>query len=173
MLDHDSPPFRTSHIAVAWIEGNELITHGIGPLIQSNCTDDSEVTNPWYLEWTEPISEHKGQSIAEAIRRNTAIALTDGSFLHNGSAGFCIGDSLKSLWQGACRVPGPLKAQSAYRSELIGIYSTLHMCSALCHQHSITSRGITIVVITYQQEEASNEPGIIPTPPGIISMCCK
>ena len=29
LLDHDLPPFWTSHVAVTWIEGNELITHGI------------------------------------------------------------------------------------------------------------------------------------------------
>ena len=144
LLDHDLPPFWTSHVAVTWIEGNELITHGIGPLIQRDGTDVSAINNPWYFEWTESLPENKGQCIAEAIHGNTAIALTDGSFLRYGSAGFCIGDSLKSVWQGACRVPGPLKAQSAYRSELISSYSTLHMCSALCHQHYITSGSITI-----------------------------
>ena len=93
---------KENYIAVAWIEGNKLITHGIGPLIQRDGTDVSAINNPWYFEWREPLPENKGQSIAEAIRGNTAIALTDGSFLRNGSAGFCIGDSLKSVWQGAC-----------------------------------------------------------------------
>ena len=118
-----------------------MITHGIGS-IQSQVSDSR--SNPWYLKWSERLSNVQGIRIADAITKNEAIALTDGSYQKHGTAWFCIGENFNSIWQGACRVPGPMGSQSAYHSELISIYATLQMCRRVCTEHSIQSGGITI-----------------------------
>ena len=139
-LDHSTPPVTPSHVAVAWIEDNELISYGIGALGKDNTLE----LVPWYFEWITPLTATQSLSIAEAIRNKTAVALTDGSFLRKGAAGFCVGSTLDPVWKGACRVPGALTDQSAYHSELVGIYATLQMCLKLCQEYSISSGGITI-----------------------------
>ena len=45
-IDNAPPPGPTSHTAVAWVEGNELVSHGIGKL--SPKTSDQPVT-PWFF----------------------------------------------------------------------------------------------------------------------------
>ena len=123
---------------MTWIEDNELISYGIGTLGNDNTPKELV---PWYFEWTAPLTATQSLSIAEAIRNKTAVALTDGSFFRKGAAGFCVGSTLDPVWKGACHVPGALIDQSAYRSELVGIYATLQMCLKLCQEYSISSGG--------------------------------
>ena len=140
LVDHHSPKLPTSHVAVAWIRGNELFTHGIGPYHQQAPAQSSK----WYFEWIDSIPQAKQEQIAEAIKQHTAIALTDGSYKQRGAAGYCIGASLSNLWRGACRVPGHDSVQSSYRSELTGVYATMQLCNKVCELYKITDGSIIL-----------------------------
>ena len=141
-MDHLAPPPEPSHVTVTWIENELLLTHGIGR-IQYPLHPSSPLQG-WYFEWTEKVPTPQQAQIADSIRQNRAIAITNGSYLHSGSAGYCIGDSPLVLWQGACRVPGTIAVQSAYRSELAGIYARLRMCQTICRDHEIHKGSITL-----------------------------
>ena len=106
-----------SHIAVAWYDGTTLHTHGIGRYNPTKQQPKAE----WYFEWLDTIGDNQVEQIAKAIQEKTAIALTDGSYKVNGTAGFSLGSSFSNMWQGACRVPGHITSQGAYRSEIAGI----------------------------------------------------
>ena len=66
------------------------------------------------FEWLDTIGDNQVEQIAKAIQEKTAIALTDGSYKVNGTAGFSLGSSFSNMWQGACRVPGHITSQGAY-----------------------------------------------------------
>ena len=96
------------------------------------------------FEWLDTIGDNQVKQIAKAIQDKTAIALTDGSYKVNGTAGFSIGSSFLNMWQGACQVPGHITSQGAYRSEIAGIYATLQLCKKICEQFNVTTGALTL-----------------------------
>ena len=114
---------KISHIAVAWYDGTTLHTHSIGRYNPTKQQSKAE----WYFEWLDTIGDNQVEQIVKAIQDKTAIALTDGSYKVNGTAGFSIGSLFSNMWQGACRVPGHIMSQGAYQSKIAGIYATLQL----------------------------------------------
>jgi hypothetical protein len=84
--------------------------------------------------------------MAEAIKQGNAIAVSDGSFQDQyGPAAWVLeGDSSSGRISGAVTAPGNAKDQSAYRSELTGIYSIMMCTKNLCEYFNITSGSITL-----------------------------
>ncbi len=75
-----------------------------------------------------------GYILAQAISQGDAITIRDGSFQDTyGTAAWVIeGCNSTGRMKGAVIVPGTAKDQSAYRSELAGIYSILITVKKIC-----------------------------------------
>jgi hypothetical protein len=88
-----------------------------------------------------------GRSLAAAIMRGDARAVSDGSFKN------AMGTSLSTLFHFSAKdpnrivsvnaVPGNRDEQSAYRSELAGISGSLAVTAAVCRIHDIQAGSIT------------------------------
>ena len=77
--------------------------------------------------------------MAEAIENGTCVAVSDGSFKEEfGTAAWSIqGPTEVHLLTGSCIVPGHAKDQSAYRSELAGLYAIIIMIESVCEVFEI------------------------------------
>ena len=85
------------------------------------------------------IATDEGTSIAAAIKAGECTAVSDGSFKQEfGTACWTIqGNSEAGRIYGPCVTPGNKKDQSAYRSELSGLYGIAIMVEAICKFHQI------------------------------------
>jgi hypothetical protein len=90
--------------------------------------------------------EDDGQIIALAIQQGEAIAISDGSFqdIYGTAAWVVEGTDSNGRALGAVVVPGSAKDQSAYRSELAGLYSILVFVKQLCEFYQISSGSIEL-----------------------------
>ena len=84
--------------------------------------------------------------VADAILAGTAIAVSDGSFKDSfGTSAWTLrGDTNESFITGVNVVPGSDEDQSAFRSELAGIYGIIIATTVLCELHDIHSGCITV-----------------------------
>jgi hypothetical protein len=84
--------------------------------------------------------------LAKAIQEGEAIAISDGSFQDQyGTAAWALeGSGSKGRIVGAVTVPGTAKDQSAYRSELAGLYCILLGAKKLCEFFNITQGSIEL-----------------------------
>jgi hypothetical protein len=87
-----------------------------------------------------------GRTLAEAIRRGRAIAVSDGSYKDDfGTAAYVLeGETAANRIVCALATPGIPEDQSSFRSELAGLYGIVMMVQAICHQFGITSGGIEV-----------------------------
>jgi hypothetical protein len=87
-----------------------------------------------------------GQTIAEAIRNGSAIAVSDGSYKDKfGTAAWALeGKTALHRITGHCVIPGDPNDQSPYRSELGGLYAMAVMAAAVCKLHQVSSGAIEI-----------------------------
>lgn len=88
----------------------------------------------------------EGEDIAEAIQLQKAQADSDGSFKgnHGTSASIIEGANESKCITYVNTVPGPASIQSAYRSELAGILSSLTHVKIICDKFEINDGSITI-----------------------------
>jgi hypothetical protein len=97
-------------------------------------------------------SPDQAAAIAIALTQHTAVAVSDGSFEEGSSIGtsaFVICPSINNFERntaalGLNQVPGALRDQSAYRSELAGIAGILVALSVICTHYNVTSGSIEI-----------------------------
>ena len=92
----------------------------------------------WAIERYTSVDD--GKAVAEAIRRGACMGVSDGSFKDQfGTA--CWSLMIKGEETGGiicpCVVPGGSESQSAYRSELAGLYGMATMVRALCKFYQI------------------------------------
>ena len=94
------------------------------------------------VEW----SADGGQALVDAIANGCAIAVSDGSFKDEyGTAGWTIrGDTDDVFITGSNITPGDGQYQSAYRSELSGLYGIVVAVEVLCRVFNITDGSITV-----------------------------
>jgi len=87
-----------------------------------------------------------GKLIAVTLANGKCLAICDGSYQSElGTAAWIITDELESGYvQGSTWVPGILDDQSAYRSELAGIYSIIWLVNRMCEYYSLTCGAITL-----------------------------
>jgi len=88
----------------------------------------------------------QGDTIASAIRNNTALAVSDGSLkLGFGTSAFVIegGDSTNRIL-GTNVVPGPIDEGDSHRCEVAGIYAVALIVKALSKQHDLHQGSITM-----------------------------
>ena len=69
------------------------------------------------------------------------MGISDGSFKDEyGTACWVIeGETSQGRIFGPCTTPGNVKDQSAYRSELAGLYGIVTMLEAICKYHAVTA----------------------------------
>lgn len=86
-----------------------------------------------------------GNTIAQAVLHNLAIAVCDGFFKSGkGAAAWVIeGESSVDRIKGWNITVGKYDAHSAYRSEFAGLFGTVTMVNAICQLHHINSGTIT------------------------------
>ena len=101
----------------------------------------------WILDHVQ-LPEDDGLSIAAAIQAKTAIAVSDGSFepfLQTGAAATTIQGPTAVLTIAAqCVSPGEKDDQSAYRSELIGLYQTIVLVHLVCDHYKVTEGSLEL-----------------------------
>jgi len=91
----------------------------------------------------ELFSSSNGKDIAQAIASGTCVAVLDGSFKDIcGTAAWILTHSNTVTLSGYTMVPGSPDDQGSFRSELVGIYSTVHMVNHVCHYYKVTHRSI-------------------------------
>ena len=75
-----------------------------------------------------------GQAVAAAIQNGTCTGVSDGSFKNSfGTASWTIqGEDTERRIRGSCITPGNPEVQSAYRSELAGLYGIVSMIELIC-----------------------------------------
>jgi hypothetical protein len=104
----------------------------------------SPIEERWVFDHIE--LEEGGTILAEAIRQGEAIAVCDGSFQNQfGTAAWVLeGACPKGRIIGRVVVPGTAKDQSAYRSELAGIFSILLTVNKLCEFFNVDSGSLEL-----------------------------
>jgi hypothetical protein len=87
-----------------------------------------------------------GSILAQAIQEGEAIAISDRSFHDQYGTAAWVLEGCVSIGRaiGANVVSGTAKDQSAYRSELAGIFSILVFAKKMCEFFQITSRAIEL-----------------------------
>lgn len=87
-----------------------------------------------------------GEIVVQAIINGTALAISDGSFHKDyGTVAWVLeGDSSLGRLGGTAIAPGGAYDQSAYRSELTGVYAIIMTVKLLVEQHGITSGSIQV-----------------------------
>jgi len=97
--------------------------------------------------WAVPTLQYKDvRRIAEAIINGTAVAVSDGSFAkaHGTAAWIIQDDSGSGEVGGSLVVPGYPSDQSAYRSELAGLYAILIAVETICVYFDIHDGSIEV-----------------------------
>jgi hypothetical protein len=91
----------------------------------------------WAVERFFPTDD--GATIADAIRQGNAIGVSNGSFKDKfGTACWILqGETADGEIKCPCLVPGNGSVQSAYRSELAGLYGMVTMINAICEFYHI------------------------------------
>ena len=91
-------------------------------------------------------SQQQGEDILAAIVEGTAMAVSDGSFKDSfGTSAWTLrGASNEEFITGVNVVPGSDDDQSAFRSELAGLYGIIIATTTLCSFHAITNGCITV-----------------------------
>ena len=136
------------------IDGSVIVLTGFGKMLEQE-----EATTPHDFEeyckqklpdsarWAVPHLETMDSiNIAEAIINNSAIAVSDGSFKQqHGTASWILqGNDDYGEMCDQCVVPGHPDDQSAYRSELTGLYAMLIAVKMICQFHDIQEGTVTM-----------------------------
>jgi hypothetical protein len=134
---------RTTVYLTGWApltRQNDMVPTQLSEMIHNVLHKDTR----WAVESCEIIDN--GHTIAEAIRNGTAVGVSDGSFKDQFGTAFWIlqGKTADSEMKGPCTVPGSSDVQSAYRSELAGLYGMITMVNAICAFHKIETGAIEL-----------------------------
>jgi len=115
--------------ATVYLHGKTIILTGHGP-IDTSQSEQGQVPsqhfwNMWKCEYT---LEGKTEALRADIMDGKAVAVSDGSFqLGNGAAAWTIeGAMAQHRIKGTGQTPGSTNDQSAYRSELFGLWGILY-----------------------------------------------
>ena len=161
------PPTATALASIHYDHDNLFIENKSVPVVQLSPpgTDDPYTTAPISIEaaFERSISNERilldkykmptddCTAIAQAIKDNTARAVSDGSFdpvTKMGTSAFVITAHKDTtlLFSGQNWSTGSKSEQSAYRSELAGIIGVLASLSVIIQRHNVTTGGITIAL---------------------------
>ncbi len=147
---HPSPDLCRATI---YTKGSRLVCTGYAPQIKecisrassfSDFIRESNIGEKWCLEHLDLTGD--GSHIAQAIMEGDAIAISDGSYQDTyGTASWVIeGQDSSGRLVGDVIVPGSASDQSAYRSELAGIYSILVTVKKVCEYFHILQGSIEL-----------------------------
>jgi hypothetical protein len=96
--------------------------------------------------WEYLLIEDQGLAVATSITQGNCFGVSDGSFKGDfGTAAWILvpPEGAPTI-SGCCTVPGQSTDQSAYRSELAGLFGMIKMTEAVCTAHQITAGSITL-----------------------------
>ncbi|MGL5936607.1 MAG: hypothetical protein ACRCZI_13415, partial [Cetobacterium sp.] len=101
-------------------------------------------TAKWALQHVTMTDD--GKAIAEAIKTQTAVAVSDGGLkMGLGTAAYVIeGATAEGRVQGVNKVPGPIKEGDSLRCEASGIYAVILLIKEICSLHQVTEGSIKI-----------------------------
>jgi hypothetical protein len=141
---HGDVAFRTTGFVDTLPTESPTLSNVLAERLQTSIPSRS-----WAMERLQ--SPDNGAAVAQAIRSNTAICVSDGSFKdQHGTAAFVLVDPSYAEPTSVSRVlgchvaPGSNSDQSPYRSELSGIYGILCVVEELCALHKVESGSFTI-----------------------------
>jgi len=132
--------------AVVELHGHQVFFQGSQsgqPTQQPRCTDFVTAINSLeYAPWAFALykTSDNGQQITDAVRHGLCEAVSDGSYKDgSGTAAWMIQDMLsKQVLSGTTIIPGHTSDQSAYQSELGGIFSIVTMIHNICNYYNIS-----------------------------------
>ena len=102
---------------------------------------------PAMAVWAAPqLAKMDITAVAKAIQDGTAISIADGSFKneHGTASWIIVGEDDSGQVCDQCVTPGYPSDQSAYRSELAGIYGAMVAVKMICGFHQIEQGTITL-----------------------------
>ena len=108
-----------------------------------------------------------GITLAEAIRSNQAIGVSDGSLKFSaGTAAFVFeGSSSFNRIRGVTDVPAPVSQGDSHRPELTGLFAMVIFINALCLYHRISDKGLTMTIACDNQHAIQVfDQGFLPDP---------
>lgn len=139
--------------ATIYFREHQIICTGFSPIAQNLNTQATSFVQ--FLHLSDPGERwcfshldlgDDGVTLAIAIREGDAITISDGSFQDQyGTAAWVLEGKCsmgRIVW--AVMAPGMAKGQSAYRSELTGIYCILICAKKLCEFYNITQGSIEL-----------------------------
>jgi len=154
LTDHSEPPPPSAQRTTIFYSG---------PFVRISGTSPTQVTSPIapatsLAEQLERLPEDKqwsmqqvtndddGRTLASAIMRGKAVAVSDGSFKEEfGTSAWIIqGADAAGEARGVNVVPGSPTDQSAYRSELAGLHGIVSYVNQLCEYHDITEGSVGV-----------------------------
>jgi len=94
-------------------------------------------------EWS---GSDDGSILAEAIRTGTAIGVSDGSFKDEFGTACLVLEGKDSVGRIVCPciIPGQRSDQSAYRSELGGLFGLLVLVDVICRTHGVSEGSVEV-----------------------------
>jgi hypothetical protein len=108
------------------------------------CFRNCHPKDAWILDELELVGDHS--DIIKSIHDGTVCAISDGSFKdkHGATAFTIMCPKTKAAYTGQHTVQGPLSANSAYQSKLLGILGIQTLANLLCLHDDITLGGVTL-----------------------------
>jgi hypothetical protein len=140
-------PLQCVRATIVRLSASSLRMTGWSNHIDTQPFSFSEHSNTtWILNDADGINN--SLAIKNSIQSGTAVAVSDGSYLHSdsiGSSGWIIEDNnqMQSI-QGQLETPGTSEVQCSHRSELSGILGTISHVHKLCAHYDIDSGSITV-----------------------------
>jgi hypothetical protein len=100
----------------------------------------------WAVKGLTVGNEDDGRAVATSISNGSCLAISDGSFKdQHGTASWTVqGDDSFGALGSSLISPGNPEDQSAYRSELAGLFGIATIVDLLCQYHDITGGTVTI-----------------------------
>ena len=169
-ITRNKPPSHAT-MAVAWLERGSIHHTGFRRLLENpydlepfdKIIQKINQVPPWTFKTKPHIQFATIQRIRDAIRNNTAIAVTDGSYKNdNGTAAMCILST--SVWQSTSSTPGPEDIVTPYRCELAGILSVLILVNIIDSEMDLKGGSITIACDNVAAGQTSLESDYLPNP---------
>ena len=169
-IDRKAPPSHAT-MAVAWNKGGFIQHTGFRRLVDvpydftpyETIIQKIQNAPPWTFKTKPVLTFATIQKIRNAIRNNSAIAVTDGSYKNdNGTAAMCI--LSPSVWQSTSSTPGPEQIVTPYRCELAGILSVLNLVEIIDSVMDLTGGSITIACDNVSAGQTSLESEYLANP---------
>jgi len=133
--------------ATTYSHGRIVTLTGQGPIASVPQETISPIPQKFWEAWQcEYFIDGQAEVLVAAIQQGSAVAVSDGSFqFEHGAAAWTIESSTSAhRIRGAGQMPGGSRDQSAYRSELFGLWGILYSLKRFLDEHQVQAGHVKI-----------------------------